>query len=70
MSCHVREQLKREFGEATLDHGRYSESLEGVARTSEHQRELERLDQLVNASREALLRHERQHHCQREQQSS
>jgi hypothetical protein len=51
----LREQLNAEYKEATLAFGRYEDSLKGVARTSEHQRELERLEKEMNVKRSAFL---------------
>ena len=50
-----RNELDAEYKEATVALGRYADSLKGVARTSEHQRELERLEKETNDKRRALL---------------
>jgi len=48
-------ELDAAYKEATVTLGSYADSLKGVARTSQHQGELERLEKEVDEKRRALL---------------
>ena len=57
MACDKGKQLKEEYASATKWLGLYEESLRGIARTSEHRRDRERLETENDTARRAFQDH-------------
>jgi len=57
MGCRTGNELREKFAKATKAWGQYDESLQGVARTSEHRRQSEQLEKETDVARIAYEAH-------------
>jgi hypothetical protein len=63
VSCSDWEELNTKYRIATLRHGRFMDSLNGLDRTERDKEEATRLEDEMNEAGRALLRHQAEHGC-------
>ena len=64
VNCSDWEDLKAEYSIATLRHGRFVDSLNGLDRTDRDEEEAVRLEDEMREAERALMQHQAEHRCQ------
>jgi hypothetical protein len=63
VNCSEWEDLNTKYRIATLRHGRFVDSLNGLDRTERDKEEATRLEDEMNETERALMRHQTEHGC-------
>jgi hypothetical protein len=63
LNCSDWEDLNTKYRIATLRHGRFVDSLNGLDRTERDKEEATRLEDEMNEADRALMRHQTEHGC-------
>jgi hypothetical protein len=63
LNCSDLEELNTKYRIATLRHGRFVDSLNGLDRTERDKEEATRLEDEMKEAERALMRHQAEHRC-------